>query len=103
MDIVYSLLNALACGLISLALIGAVLSPKVHDGIIIKVGLAAMALGFGAGALRLLDGSAAGDGVVLGRCLLLINGGLAVILIGYLVRKAHKQDERRRVTDWADL
>lgn len=103
MDIAFSLLNALACGLISLALIGAVLSPRVHDGIIIKVGLVSMALGFGACALRLLDGSAAGDGQALGRCLLLINSGIAVVVIGFLVRKLRGGHALRRSTDWAEL
>ncbi len=103
MDLAFSLLNALACGLISLALIGAVLSPHVDDGIIIKVGLVSIALGFGASALRLLDGSSAGDGQVLGRCLLMINAGIAVVILGFLVRKVRDGHAFRRPLDFPKL
>ena len=48
MDLLLSWVNAAACGLISLALVGAILSPKVHDGVVIKVGLICLAAGFGA-------------------------------------------------------
>lgn len=103
MDILFSLLNAAACGLIALALIGAILSPKVHDGIVIKIGLISLAAGFGAMALRLWIGVEADDLLGVQRALLLINAGIAVVIVGYLLRKAKVHHPVRRSTDWAQL
>lgn len=103
MDQLPSLANAAACGLISLALIGAILSPKVHDGIVIKIGLICLAAGFGAIALRLLDGVGPDEVLGLERALLLINAGVAVVIVGYLMRKSNRHHPVRRSTDWARL
>lgn len=103
MDLLLSLSNAAACGLISLALIGAILSPKVHDGVVIKVGLICMAAGFGAMALRLWDGVGPDEVLGIERALLLINAGVAVVIVGYLMRKAKVHHPVRRSTDWAQL
>ena len=99
METVLRLLNSSACGLISLALIGAVLSPKVHDGIVIKIGLITMAAGFGAMALRAFGDLMEPAGVQ--RALMLINSGVAVVIIGYLLRKA--KNPKDRLTDWGDV
>lgn len=103
MDSVLSLLNALACGLISLALVGAVLSPRVHDGVVIKAGLISMALGFGSVSLRLADGSVQGDAVGLVRSMLLISAGISVVILGYIARVKRAGHPCVRSTDWADL
>lgn len=103
MDLLLSWVNAAACGLISLALIGAILSPKVHDGIVVKIGLICLAAGFGAIALRLLDGIAPDEVLGLERALLLINAGIAVVILGYLMRKSRRHHPVRRSTDWAQL
>ncbi len=102
MDLLLSWVNAAACGLISLALVGAILSPKVHDGIVIKVGLICLAAGFGAIALRLVDGVGPDDVIGLERALLLVNAGIAVVIVGYLMRKALRHPVRRS-SDWAQL
>lgn len=96
-----ALLQAFSCGLISLALIGAVLSSQVHDGVIIKVGLICMSTGFGALALRMVSLEFPLDipGVI--RSLTLITSGIAVFIIGYLLRKA--KYPREHLTDWGDL
>lgn len=99
MDTLIVSINALASGLISIALIAAILSTRVHDGIVIKTGLCAMAVGFGSLALRMLEQSTYG----IERSLVLINAGIAVVIIGYLLRKARQGHRLRRVTDWADL
>lgn len=99
MDAILSFLNAGACGLISLALIGAILSPKVHDGIVIKIGLICLACGFGSMALRMLGSTT--DMVGMQRAMLLINSGIAVVIVGYLLRKAKRPGYV--VTDWGDL
>ena len=101
MNTFLSFLNAGACGLISLALIGAILSPKVHDGIVIKIGLICLAAGFGAMALRMASESPPLDMAGVQRALLLINSGIAVVIIGYLLRKAKHPDCVK--TDWGDL
>lgn len=98
MDLLFMWLNAAACGLISVALIGAIISPRVHDGVIIKVGLICMAAGFGAISLQLLDGVEA-----LARPLLLINAGIAVAILGYLTRRVRARHPVRRTTDWFTL
>lgn len=103
MDMLLSWINAAACGLISLALIGAILCPKVHDGIVIKIGLICLAAGFGAIALRLINGIGPDEVVGLERSLLLVNAGIAVVIVGYLMRKARRHHPVRRSTDWAQL
>ena len=103
MDAALSLINAAACGLITLALVGAILSPRVHDGVIVKVGLISMALGFGSIALRMFDGSVAGDAVGLVRSILLVNAGIAVAILGYLFRSKKARHPLLRTTDWATL
>jgi len=103
MDLLHSWINAAACGLISVALIGAILSPKVHDGVVIKIGLICLAAGFGAIALRLIDGIGPDEVVGLERSLLLVNAGIAVVIVGYLMRKARRHHPVRRSTDWAQL
>lgn len=95
MEFLLSMINAAACGLISIALIGAILSPRVHDGVVIKAGLICMAAGFGAISLQLLDGL---DSIA--RQLLLVNAGLSVVIVGYLIRKARSRHLIRRTSDW---
>lgn len=101
MDTILSLINAAACGLIALALVGAVLSARVHDGVIIKAGLVSMALGFGSIAMRLVFDR--DNALGLGRSLLMINAGIAVVIIGYLLRRARGCQQMRRSTDWGRL
>lgn len=91
MDLLLSWINAAASGLISLVLIGAILSPKVHDGVVVKIGLICLAAGFGAIALRLLDGIGPDEVVGLERALLLVNAGIAVVIVGYLMRASRRR------------
>lgn len=103
MEWILTLVNALACGLISLALLAAIVSPAVQDGVIIKVGLISMALGFGAMALRLFDGIGPEEMPSVLRALALINAGIGVVIVGYLLRKAVAKHPVRRSTDWGEL
>lgn len=100
MDMLLSLTNAIACGLISLTLIGVIVSPRIHEGAVIKVGLISMALGFGAIALRLVDGYQPDEIVGIERALLLVNLGIAVVIVGYLRRRIVAAHPVRRSTDW---
>lgn len=101
MDTIVSLINGLASGIIALALIAAALSRRVHDGVIIKIGLCSMALGFVVLALHMLNIRADVRG--LERSLLLINSGIAVVILGYLFRTRAAGHALRRMSDWGDL
>ena len=79
----------------------AVLSRLVHDGIVIKIGLCSMALGFVVVAMHVVK-LAAVDLIGLERALLLINGGVSVVLVGYLRKTHHAGHSLRRVSDWAE-
>jgi hypothetical protein len=103
MDLILSLANAAVCGVLALVLIGMVLSHRIHDGIVIKTGLCGMVLGFGAIAVALIDGSPVGDGIRFSRALLLVNAGIAVVLVGYLWRARQAGHAVRRTTDWVEL
>lgn len=103
METLLSLTNAAACGLISLTLIGIIISPRIHEGAVIKAGLISMALGFGAIALRLVDGYQPQEIVGIERALLLINAGIAVVMVGYLCRRVRAHHPVRRSTDWGSL
>lgn len=92
------ILNSVACGLIALAMIVAVLHPRVHDGVIVKVGLISMALGFGSIALRLFDGVGDGDATHLARSILMISAGVGIVLVGYILR--NMRHPARRLSDW---
>lgn len=100
LDTFTSIINAAASGLIALALLGAILSPRVHDGVVIKVGLICMAAGFGAVALQMTDGP---NTTGLQRAILMINTGIAVVVIGYLWRVGFAHHRLRRTTDWVDF
>lgn len=99
MDAVLALINAASSGLIALALIAAIVSTRVHDGVVIKVGLIGMALGFGSIALRLLDGLTNSDAAGLAKSLVLINAGIAVAIVGYLLRRVRAGHQVRRASD----
>ncbi len=97
------ILNGAMCGAIALALVWAILHPRVDDGIVIKAGLILMATGFGALALRIVGNLSPDSISAFERALLLVNGGVAVVIVGYLVRKRREGRKLRRSTDWADL
>jgi hypothetical protein len=102
LDLLISLINAGTSLLISATLVLAMLSQRVHDGIIIKIGLGSMALGFLVVAMHMLEITGA-DVQGLQRALLLINSGLAVVIVGYVYRVHGAGHAFRRITDWADL
>lgn len=99
MDTALLLLNAASCAVITFALLAAILNPRVHDGIVIKVGLICMAMGFGSLALRFVDHNVHG----MERSLALVNAGITVVILGYLWRRASAGHQARRATDWSDL
>ena len=86
MDDMIDLLNVVACMLLCLAALWAVLSPRVRDGIVIKLGLGLLALGFFGVGVTL-----AGDlqAWVLGRALGLVHLGLLIVAGGLAWRWRH--------------
>lgn len=102
MDFLISVLNAMTSLLIAITLATAMLNQRIRDGIVIKTGLGSMALGFVVVALHMLKIGGA-DVQGLQRALLLINSGIAVVIVGYLVRHRGAGHALRRVTDWAEL
>lgn len=92
------MLNTASCGGLALVLIYAVMHPRVQDGIIVKVGLISMALGFGSIAVRSLDGMTEGDAANLARSVLMISSGAFVVLGGYVIR--NMRHPARRLSDW---
>lgn len=88
MDRIIDIGNLVACGLLAAGALWAVLSPRVQDGIVIKIGLGAMSLGFAALGFAAL-GAALADGRELqhvGRALGLVHLGLLVVAAGIGIR-----------------
>lgn len=80
---ILDVLNVAACALLSGACAWAVLSPRVQDGIVIKLGLIAMQLGLmGLGAALAVDKEPA----VIDRTLALLNTGLLTVAVGVWLR-----------------
>jgi hypothetical protein len=106
MDSVWTQVNTVVCCLLALATSWACLSQRVNDGVVIKLGLILMALGFSGHAWITHDGIDSYDAVALTRAQLLINAGMALVLIGWLLRgrpgrKRHPPE--RRASDFVDL
>ena len=82
MDTVIANINALLSLLMAGVIVWAIVSHRVQDGIVIKLGLVAMALGLGFAAVRLLDGLACNDLLYLTRARLLTNLGIILAVVG---------------------
>ena len=80
----------------------AIMSHRVRDGVVVKLGLILVALGFIGAALVSIDG---GDHNSLASAHALVFVGLLVCALGYLLRKRrHKQrGGLHRLSDWVDL
>lgn len=89
--------------LVAIVLMWAVLSPRVRDGVITKLGLICMALGHASLAvqLRLIEISDADPAVrgAVHAALLLSAGGL-VVALSILWRLVHPRHPKRRRSDW---
>lgn len=96
MDRLMSVINLAACGLLSAAALWAVLSPRVQDGIIIKLGLGMLSLGFAAVGMAL-----AGDRpmVAVERALAFVHLGLLLVAAGIAIRW-HRTGRVYRVDEW---
>lgn len=97
-----ALINGLACLVLFVALAWLIMSPTVRDGVVIKLGLVSMALGELGGSMVLLGGEWAPYRPLM-LCLAGVHVGAAVVLVGYLLRRAAMRRPLRRSTDWAAL
>lgn len=102
MDTLIAFLNSGVSGTISILLFVAVLSDKVHDGVVIKFGLICTASGFGAIAVRMLDGFGPSDMGTFVRALLMVNAGVVVVAVGYLTRRFYAKHKLRRAADFVN-
>lgn len=101
LDQLIKLTSAAAFAAITLVLLYAILSPRVHDGVIVKAGLIVMAAGYGCKA-ALLWGALPPLVMPLLRAQSLVNLGLAVVLVGYLLRSRREGHPVRRRRDWIE-
>lgn len=83
MDSLIIAANSGACAGLALLLTWAVFTRRVRDGIVIKVGLIATALGLGATAMMLADAGLCIDSTALERARLVVHAGLGLVLAGY--------------------
>ena len=103
MDAVIVTINVMMCLVLALAACWAVLSPAVDDGVLVKLGLIGISLGFfGAGMVLAATGDQPGMRGI-NRSLLLVHVGIIVVMLGYSVRARRHRTKRRRKTDWASL
>lgn len=103
MDAYITPVNFMTCVLLAAVASYGVLSRRVHDGVVIKLGLILLSLGFGGHAWALWDGLDMTDVVAMARAQLLINAGGFVVGLGWAIRTAGGKRPRRRSTDWAEL
>jgi hypothetical protein len=106
MDSLVTLINTAVCCILAAAATWACLSPRVHDGIVIKLGLIGLALGFASHAWIVHDGIDAFDAVGLARAQLMINAGMLAVVVGVMRRarpgrRGHAPE--RRASDFVDL
>lgn len=93
--------NTAAYALIFGLLIYAVMSRYVRDGIVIKTGMAVMALGYFG--LICLQAEYWQSAQASAWCHAFIHSGILVVVFGYWMRQWQGRNRRRRTTDFADL
>lgn len=99
-------INTAVCCVLAAAATWACLSPRVHDGIVIKLGLIGLAIGFASHAWIVHDGTDAFDAIALARAQLIINAGMLAVVVGVMrrarsSRRGHAPE--RRASDFVDL
>jgi uncharacterized membrane protein len=103
MDDTVVLLNSLFCALLAALLGWAVLSRGTQDGLIIKVGLVLMSLGFLAVSCLLLQRQTMDAFQPILRAGVLIHAGLVVVVVGWALRVRTGHSKLRRYADWVNL
>ena len=76
----------------------AVMSPRVNDGIVIKIGLVFISIGFMASVLLALEPQGERALATAHAC---VHAGMLICWVGYLWRKVYGKDRRyKRMSDW---
>jgi hypothetical protein len=81
----------------------AILSPRVRDGTIGKIGLMCCSVGFAAMAIKMSDGFASDDLWAIANVMVLINIGAALLAAEWAWRSFRARRVLRRMSDWMDL
>lgn len=100
MDNLLLVLNIAACVLLASLCTWAVLSPRVRDGVLVKLGLILAVQGFAGLGVALAGGYPL---LVIVRALGLLHVGLLVVVCGWWWRRVKAGNSQRRVSDWMDL
>ena len=98
MNELHHTLNALASLIAAAGLSYVVLSSRVKEGLVIKAGLVAMIFGLLGTAYFVLSGIESWR--ALWWCGFLLRGGLAVVIMGYLLRRRRAGHALMRSADW---
>lgn len=99
MDQLLLIVNVACCLLLAALTAWAILSERVHDGVVVKAGLIAACIGFAAVGLLLAAGE---GGQRLGRALGLLHGGLLVMAAGVAWR-LHRRPRSQFLSHWMDV
>ena len=76
----------------------AIMSNKVRDGIVIKIGLSFVSIGFfGVFMIALESGGDKSFGYAM------VHAGMLICALGYLFRRRRQRTAQRRITDWGNL
>lgn len=79
----------------------AVMSPRMHDNVVIKTGMSTMALGFLG--LICLQTNYWQDAVASAWSHAFVHAGLLTVVVGHLLRERRNRHPRRRKTDFGKL
>lgn len=96
-------LNIVACGLICVGSGVVIMHPKIHEGLILRVGLVLLSLGSFALAVNM---AASNEANPLRHALALCLGGVVIIGLGIarrLYTDPHMRELAQRVSGWGDL
>lgn len=96
-------INAAFCLLMFLSVVFAILHPSVNDGVVIKVGLIFLAVGFGSLAFKLLCGVDGPEFHGLLKTMLLVHIGAAISFVGYVLRVLKTGNKMQRLSDWTEM
>lgn len=100
MDKLLGVLNVMACGALAAAAGWAIMSTRVRDGVVIKLGLIGVVVGFAALGYSL---AVYAPVFIIERCLATLHGGLLVVVAGWWMRGRRAPAPKRRKSDWMDL
>lgn len=95
--------NAAVCVLLAACVGWVVLDPRIHEGLVVRLGLVCMALGFAAMAATLATAVDAEGLRVVGRAAALVHLGLVVSVVGFVWRFRVRGWFDKPPTDWGVL